>query len=100
MKKTKALVASTVLAATLASLGASSIAQGVTSKEKNVVESIRPFRVKFSDEKLADLKRRILATQWPEKETVSDDSQGVPLAMIQELAKYWAKDYDWRKVEA
>jgi len=58
--------------------------------------SIRPFRVHTSDEALANLRRRLLATQWPEKETVNDQSQGVPLAMMQELARYWATDYDWR----
>jgi pimeloyl-ACP methyl ester carboxylesterase len=61
---------------------------------------IRPFRVDIPDEALDDLRRRIAATQWPEKETVADQSQGVPLAMIQELARYWATDYDWRKCEA
>src|ERR1700719_1516286 len=49
---------------------------------------------------LDDLRRRIAATRWPEKETVSDDSQGVQLATMQKLASYWAKDYDWRKCEA
>ncbi len=63
-------------------------------------ESVRPFRFSASDEELADLRRRILATRWPEKETVADHSQGVPLAMMQELARYWATEYDWRKVEA
>jgi pimeloyl-ACP methyl ester carboxylesterase len=62
--------------------------------------SIRPFRVSVPDEKLAELRRRILATQWPEKETVADNSQGVPLATMQALARYWATDYDWRKAEA
>ncbi|MEA3126906.1 MAG: hypothetical protein QOD67_3925, partial [Caballeronia sp.] len=47
-----------------------------------------------------DLRRRIKATRWPERETVTDDSQGVPLAMIQELARHWSTDYDWRKCEA
>jgi pimeloyl-ACP methyl ester carboxylesterase len=61
---------------------------------------IRPFRVDIPDEALDDLRRRIAATQWPEKETVADQSQGVPLAMIQELARYWATDYDWRTCEA
>jgi pimeloyl-ACP methyl ester carboxylesterase len=63
-------------------------------------ETIRPFRANFSDEELADLRRRILATRWPEKETVADQSQGIQLAIIQELARYWATDYDWRKIEA
>ncbi|MFL6762065.1 MAG: epoxide hydrolase family protein, partial [Sphingomicrobium sp.] len=62
--------------------------------------SIRPFHFHASAADLANLKRRILATRWPEKETVSDSSQGVPLATMQELARYWASDYDWRKVEA
>ena len=62
--------------------------------------SIRPFQFHATDEQLADLKRRILATRWPEKETVSDSSQGVPLATIRDLAQYWATDYDWRKAEA
>src|SRR5512134_3028676 len=61
---------------------------------------IRPFRVDVSDEALENLRRRVAATNWPEKETVADQSQGVPLAMVQELARYWATDYDWRKVEA
>jgi pimeloyl-ACP methyl ester carboxylesterase len=61
---------------------------------------IRPFHVDVPDEALEDLRRRIAATNWPEKETVADQSQGVPLAMIQELARYWATDYDWRKCQA
>ena len=63
-------------------------------------ESIRPFRFTASDEELAELRRRILATRWPEKETVDDKSQGVPLAMMQKVARYWTTEYDWRKVEA
>ena len=57
---------------------------------------IRPFRVDVSDEALEDLRRRITATNWPKKETVADQSQGVQLAMVQELARYWGTDYDWR----
>jgi pimeloyl-ACP methyl ester carboxylesterase len=63
-------------------------------------DAIRPFRIDVPEPKLADLRRRIAATQWPEKETVADHSQGVPLATMRELADYWATDYDWRKVEA
>ncbi|MBW4455333.1 MAG: epoxide hydrolase 1 [Nostoc indistinguendum CM1-VF10] len=62
--------------------------------------AIRPFRVNISKEALVNLRRRITATQWPEKETVTDLSQGLPLATMQKLARYWATDYDWRKVEA
>jgi hypothetical protein len=55
---------------------------------------IRPFRVDMPDEAIADLRRRIAATQWPEMETVADQSQGVPLATMQELARYWGTSYD------
>src|SRR5579863_1280471 len=61
---------------------------------------IRAFRVDMPGEAIADLRRRINATRWPERETVTDDSQGVRLAMMQELASYWGSDYDWRKCEA
>jgi len=60
----------------------------------------RPFRVNFPDSDLQDLRRRILATRLPERETVTDFSQGVPLATAQKLARYWGTEYDWRKVEA
>jgi pimeloyl-ACP methyl ester carboxylesterase len=62
--------------------------------------SIRPFRIEFPDEALSDLRRRISATRWPDRETVSDDSQGVRLALMQEVAGYWGTDYDWRPCEA
>jgi pimeloyl-ACP methyl ester carboxylesterase len=61
---------------------------------------IRPFDVDIPDEALEDLRRRIAATNWPEQETVGDESQGVPLAMVQKLARYWMTDYDWRTCEA
>jgi pimeloyl-ACP methyl ester carboxylesterase len=61
--------------------------------------AIRPFRVGFPEAELAELRTRIHATRWPERETVGDDSQGVPLAMIQEVARHWAADYDWSKCE-
>jgi pimeloyl-ACP methyl ester carboxylesterase len=63
-------------------------------------DAIRPFRIEFPDEALADLRRRIAATKWPEREAVADATQGVQLATIKELARRWATDYDWRKVEA
>jgi pimeloyl-ACP methyl ester carboxylesterase len=62
--------------------------------------SIRPFSFNASDDELADLKRRIAATRWPDRETVNDDSQGVRLDTIQKLADYWLNQHDWRKVEA
>jgi pimeloyl-ACP methyl ester carboxylesterase len=61
---------------------------------------VRAFQVDVPDDALEDLRRRIAATNWPEKETVADESQGVPLAMIQKLARYWMTDYDWRTCEA
>ena len=62
--------------------------------------ALRPFHVNVPEAELTDLRRRIKATRWPEKETVADTSQGVPLAQLQDLARYWATDYDWRKCEA
>src|SRR5579862_5675683 len=63
--------------------------------------AIRPFPTNVVPEtELTDLRRRINATKWPERETVTDASQGVQLATIQALARYWATDYDWRKIEA
>ena len=62
--------------------------------------SVRPFQIDVPEAELEDLRRRIAATNWPERETVADQSQGVPLAMIQKLARYWMTDYDWRTCEA
>ena len=72
-------------------------AEGAATAEE---AAIRPFRVGFPDEDLVELRRRIEATRWPERETVGDDTQGVPLATMQELARYWAAEYDWRPCEA
>ena len=63
-------------------------------------ESIRPYRIHVDEAQLTDLKKRIAATRWPDKETVSDVSQGVQLAQVQALVKYWGSGYDWRKAEA
>jgi pimeloyl-ACP methyl ester carboxylesterase len=96
MKNTKQLIGSIALAvASLLSANASEV-----EVKANAREAIRPFKFKATDAQLAELRRRIKATQWPEKETVNDLSQGVPLATMQELARHWATDYDWRKVEA
>jgi pimeloyl-ACP methyl ester carboxylesterase len=73
----------------------SSVEQAVGDKTP-----IRPSEVSFSEAELAELRRRVNATRWPERETVSDDSQGVRLAMMQDLARYWATGYDWRECEA
>src|SRR5688500_3032764 len=62
--------------------------------------TIRQFEVDVPEEELVDLRRRIAATQWPERETVGDDSKGVQLATMQKLAAYWGTEYDWRACEA
>ena len=62
--------------------------------------AVRPFTIETSETELEALRDRIAATRWPSKELVADRSQGVQLATIQELARYWATDYDWRKCEA
>src|SRR3954454_4305423 len=62
--------------------------------------AIRPFHVNVPEAELTELRRRINATRWPERETITDGTQGVQLAMIQALAHYWGTEYDWRKVEA
>src|SRR5687767_7420334 len=62
--------------------------------------AIQPFTIDIPESQLEDLRARIAGTRWPEKETVEDDSQGVPLALMQDLARYWATEYDWRQCEA
>ncbi|HXI83866.1 MAG TPA: epoxide hydrolase [Verrucomicrobiae bacterium] len=71
----------------------------LAADSSGAADAIRPFHFHASDKDLADLRRRIKATRWPEKETVADASQGVQLATMQKLADYWANDYDWRKCE-
>ena len=93
MKKGKTILATTVVSVIVAQGSTLSEAQSTTN------EAIRPFQFHASQADLDDLKRRILATKFPEKETVSDKSQGVELAAVQALANYWAKEYNWRKVE-
>ena len=70
------------------------------SRETPSNPAIRPFEVFFSEPELSDLRRRVGVTRWPERETVNDDSQGVPLAMMKELAQYWGSEYDWGRCQA
>jgi pimeloyl-ACP methyl ester carboxylesterase len=63
-------------------------------------DTLRPFRANIPDEAIADLRQRLAMTRWPDRETVTDQSQGVPLAKLQELVRYWMTDYDWRRGEA
>src|SRR5262245_25395029 len=85
--------------AAAASAGVISVLPGqlVEAAEGN---TIRPFHISVPDEQLADLRRRIAATRWPDQETVSDRSQGVQLAKFQDVVRYWGADYDWNKAEA
>lgn len=90
------LVGSTAAAATTAAIGllagrSAAAAEGT---------AVRPFRITIPEEALQDMRRRIVATRWPDRETVADQTQGVQLARIQPLVRYWGTDYDWRKAEA
>ena len=86
-------------AAGIAAAGALSLLPEHTAAATND-NAIRPFNIQVPEEVLVDLRRRINATKWPDRETVTDESQGVQLATMQELARYWGTDYDWRKCEA
>jgi pimeloyl-ACP methyl ester carboxylesterase len=98
-----ALTRRTMLAASAAGIAGGGLVAGAAFAQAPAAAgdpAIQPFSVNFPDEALVDLRQRITAARWPEKETVAGVSQGVPLAMMQELARYWASDYDWRKCEA
>ncbi len=100
----KKKITQTILTGAVAMLGATGNAQGPTANDKIVdpasVSDIRPFKIHFSDEALADLRRRVLATNWPSHETVNDLTQGLQLETMKKLAHYWTSEYNWRKVEA
>src|ERR1700751_5858843 len=83
--------------ATSAAVGAVSLLSERVAAQDN---TIRPFKVNVPDDQLVDLRRRIAATRWPDKETVTDPSQGVQLVTVQQLARYWAAEHDWHKCEA
>lgn len=100
MKKTKNILASTMISGALALQGTMVDAQGTSHTKINMNESIRPFRVNISDANIMDLRKRLIATRWPDKETVADHSQGAQLLKLKELVRYWGTSYDWRKGEA
>lgn len=101
MKKSKRMLATTMVVSASLMHGTLSDVQAQPAAVLVSNETIRPFKMAPVPEKeLDDLKRRILATRWPEKETVNDQSQGTPLATVKALAHYWATEYDWRKVES
>lgn len=88
------------LLAVTAAAGAINMLPGTLRDAAAAGEEIRPFSVNFPGSHLDDLRRRVAATRWPDREVVADDTQGVQLTTIQKLATYWAKEHDWRKVEA
>ena len=100
MKKSKTILASSMVTGALVLQSALGNAQNSPSQQVVSNDSIRPFQVHVPDAELADLRQRILATRWPDKELVNDETQGVQLATMKKLADYWATDYDWRKIEA
>jgi pimeloyl-ACP methyl ester carboxylesterase len=100
MKKIKTILIITLVGAALALQGTITNAQGPSHSSSKMDESIRPFHVHISDAAIMDLRKRIMATRWPDKETVVDQSQGVQLEKLKELVTYWGSRYDWRKGEA
>ncbi len=78
---------------------ADSAPKAAAAQRPSTDESIRPFKVHVPQRQLDDLRKRIAATRWPDKETVNDESQGIQTARVQELVKYWGSQYDWRKAE-
>ncbi|OTP67425.1 epoxide hydrolase family protein [Caballeronia sordidicola] len=96
------IAAATIAAGSLSQLAFAETTQAITDVAQATggdTTAIRPLRVHVPESQLIDLRRRIKATRWPDRETVTDDSQGVQLAVIQEFSRHWSTDYDWRKVE-
>ena len=100
MKKIKNILANVVVIGALTLQGTITGAQGTSHSSKSVNESVRSFHVNIPDADIKDLRKRIMATRWPDKETVADQSQGVQLSKLTHLVKYWGTNYDWRKGEA
>ena len=97
MKKSKTMIAGAMVAGAMA-LQSTLSAQPASGTSGSA--EIRPFHVQIPAAQIADLRKRVLATNWPERETVADESQGVTLGTMQKLAQYWATSYDWKKCEA
>ena len=94
--------ARSLLAATTAALavGFAALCSSACAQPRDSSESVRPFKVQVPQAALDDLRRRVAATRWPDKETVADESQGAQLARLQALVRYWGGGYDWRRTEA
>jgi len=101
MKNNTCILAITIIAGALCLLRAPIQAQTLVSTKSTITSnSVRPFQVEIPEAAVADLRQRVLATRWPQRETVTDQSQGVRLDQIQALVEYWGTGYDWRKAEA
>jgi pimeloyl-ACP methyl ester carboxylesterase len=100
MEKSKSILASTMVAGAFVAQSTISNAQMAPTDTSVSSEAIRPFQVHVPEAELTNLRQRILATKWPDREIVKDESQGVQFATMKALAHYWATDYDWRKCEA
>ncbi|MFA6084589.1 epoxide hydrolase family protein [Mucilaginibacter sp.] len=100
MKKYKHILAGKIITGALMLFGAPGFAQTVPATNAQASSQIRPFHINVPEATLTDLRQRVLATRWPDKETVTDQTQGVKLEQIQKLVKYWGNGYDWRKAEA
>ena len=100
MKKSKNMLTAIMIAGALMAQTNVSYAQREPCSKAVSQEAIRPFKVQVPKKDLADLRKQILATRWPDQEIVGDQSQGVQLATVRKLADYWATKYDWRKAEA
>jgi pimeloyl-ACP methyl ester carboxylesterase len=100
MKNTKHILAIIVIIGGLASQATTTCAQGNSHPDLRSAGNIRPFNVHISNAEVNNLRKRIMETRWPDKETVSDQSQGAKLSKLQGLVNYWGKNYDWRKAEA
>src|SRR5260221_5503014 len=103
IKKNKRTLTSTIITGgtgALILLMAPGFAQNTPKTSAQTPEAVRPFQINIPETALTDLRKRVLATRWPDKETVADQSQGVQLSTMQALANYWATAYDWHKCEA
>lgn len=94
MRMSKSILAGTIMTGAVVLHGDPGNAQPKLTDHTPTSEAIRPFTINISEDAVTDLQRRILATRWPQKENVADQSQGVQLGTMQKLANYWVKDYD------
>lgn len=100
IQKNKRSFLNAMAAGTFMLVAANSFGQKIQTQKAKDLEAIRPYHISVNQEAITDLRNRVNATRWPQQETVTDQSQGVKLAQIQRLVKYWGTDYDWHKAEA